>query len=280
LTRPIPKRSVTIALLNKKGGVGKTSTCFHLAGSLARQGRRVLLIDNDPQGSLSRGFYGTATVEILPREQTLAALYDEPLAASPETLIARTRFANIDLVPTSHLFDPYNVNPPHSSPYSFETLRHFIAATRGYDYVLIDSPPNLYFCSWSALLAADYIIVPVQTEDFGIQGLVDVQGVIDEARPYNPGMRILGYLITMFDRRRATHRDYAADLRAAFPDDVFEQVIPDSATFTASLVHRQPVSFYRPKSPAARALAALTEEIERRIAADTTALETLEIVHG
>jgi chromosome partitioning protein len=217
-----------------------------LAWALARQGHRVLLIDNDPQGSLSRGFFGTQAVERLSKESTLAALYDKAPSATPGTLIVRTEFKNIDLVPTSQEYDPYNINPPHAAPYDFEALRRFIAATHGYEFVLIDSPPNLYFCSWSALLAADYAIVPVQTEDFGVQGLVDVIGVIEEAGRYNPGLRILGYLITMYDRRRATHRDYAADLRAAYPDAVFDQVIPDSALFTASLVqsNSQPVLYW------------------------------------
>ncbi len=272
--------ATTIAMLNKKGGVGKTSSCFHLAGALAKLKYRVLLIDNDPQGSLSRGFFGTEAVESLPKEATLAALYDDAIPAGPETLIVQTEFKNIDIVPTSQEYDPYNVNPPHTAPYDFEALRHFVAGTDGYDFILIDSPPNLYFCSWTALLAADYAIVPVQTEDFGVQGLVDVNHVVKEAVTYNGDLKILGYLITMYDKRRATHRDYAGDLREAFPNAVFEQMVPDSATFTASLVHRKPVSFFRPKSAAALAMKALAEEIIARTSREAETPAERVTAHG
>ena len=101
---------------------------------MARQGHRVLLIDNDPQGSLSRGFFGTQAVERLSKESTLAALYDKAPSATPGTLIVRTEFKNIDLMPTSQEYDPYNINPPHAAPYDFEALRRFIAATHGYKF--------------------------------------------------------------------------------------------------------------------------------------------------
>src|SRR5262249_30120928 len=161
---PMPD-AVSIVLLNQKGGVGKTSTCHHLAGTLAKDGRRVLLVDNDPQASLTQGLFGPQATRDLDPAQTIAAAYSGD--AVPEQIIRRTDIAGIDLVPGSRHAMKYNVPEPWAAGRDLQlSIREVIEHVRGsYDLVLVDCPPNLHLCSWAALVAADHIIVPLQPED-------------------------------------------------------------------------------------------------------------------
>jgi chromosome partitioning protein len=273
--------TVTIAMLNKKGGVGKTSTCTHLAGTMTSQGKRVLLIDNDPQGSLGRGFFGPEVVDVLPKERTLAALYDPECSVSPSSLIVSTNFDRLDIVPTnSQHYEQYNSNPPQEARHDFQALRSFIRSTTGYDYVVIDCPPNFYFCSWSALLAADCVIIPTQPEDYGVQGLVDAVGVIEGVQEYNPTLRLLGYLISRVNPNWATHRRYEHDLRAAFDGQVFHQTVPMSPHFLSSYEERVPIVYHRPQSKAAEAMGELAREIDQRVHGVFTAEDQRVLAHG
>src|SRR4051812_41955811 len=144
-----------ITMLNQKGGVGKTSTCHHLAGTLAQLGRRVLLVDNDPQASLTQGFWGPLATRQLPAEKTITAVYrgDMPF---PDALIRPTGIESVDLVPGSRYATEFNVPMPHRSPAQDQAcLRDFLAEIRDvYNMVLIDCPPNLHMASWAALTAS------------------------------------------------------------------------------------------------------------------------------
>jgi chromosome partitioning protein len=168
-----------VTLLNMKGGVGKTSTCHHLAGTLSLMGKRVLLVDNDPQSSLSQGFWGPAATASLEPGETIAAVYagDDPF---PEQIIRPSGLPGVDLLPGSMAATRYNVPVPHESPdESQRCLRGFLTDVRDrYDLVLIDCPPNLHLCSWASLVASDFLVVPLQPEDYGSQG---ISSVLDSA---------------------------------------------------------------------------------------------------
>lgn len=270
-----------IALLNKKGGVGKTSTCTHLAGALAQEGKRVLLVDNDPQGSLGRGFFGPEVVDVLPKEKTLAALFDPDRKVAPRSLIVPTGFSHLDIVPTnSQCYEAFNVNPPQEAKYDFRALRTFLHSLDRYAFVIIDCPPNFYFCSWAALLAADHVIIPTQPEDYGVQGLVDATHVIEGARQYNPDLNLLGYLIGRVQSQWATHRRYEYDLREVYGELVFEQCIPMSPYFLSSYEERKPIGHHRPYSPAAIAIRGVSSEMQARIREINANTKTKELVHG
>ena len=149
-----------VTMLNQKGGVGKTSTCHHLAGTLAQLGRRVLLVDNDPQASLTQGFWGPLATRQLDPAETLAGVYagDEPF---PAQVIKPTGIPGIDLVPGSKRATRYNVPEPHEAPAESQArLREFLTDVRdGYDLVLIDCPPNLHLCSWAAPRSVGPVII-------------------------------------------------------------------------------------------------------------------------
>ena len=258
-----------IAAVNLKGGVGKTSTCLHLAGALSRLGRRVLLVDNDPQSSLTAGFLGPQPTRQLDPSATVAAIHagDEPF---PEAVIRPSGFERIDLLPGSRFAASFNVPDPHRAAYEDQVrLRDFLAPIRdAYDLVMIDCPPNLHAASWSAMAASDYLLVPVMPEDFGAQGTQDVAESAAMVRAVvNPALSMLGYLVSMYQARRTVHQMYVARLRAGQGADVFEAMIPAAVDYVEAITALRPVAFHKPKSVAAKAVKTVAEELLVRAAA-------------
>jgi chromosome partitioning protein len=255
-----------ITALNQKGGVGKTSTCYHLAGTLAMAGRRVLLVDNDPQASLTQGFLGPQATRRLEPAETIAAVYQQE--AAPEQVIRSTHIAGIDLLAGSRAASSFNVPDPHLADWPLQmALRDFLADIAGcYDLVLIDCPPNLHLASWTSLVASDALVVPLQPEDFGAQGIADVQDSIDRvvAGP-NPELRLLGFLVTMSNPRLSVHKGFEQLLRSHYGAAVFATTVPISADYKEAIVQRRPVAQHKPKGAAAKVMKALAEEIAARL---------------
>jgi chromosome partitioning protein len=263
-----------ITALNQKGGVGKTSTCYHLAGTLAKSGRRVLLVDNDPQASLTQGFLGPQVTRHLYPAETIMAVYQQ--VAIPEQVLRATEISSVDLLAGSRLAASFNVPDPHRVDWPLQmALRDFLADIRGrYDMVMIDCPPNLHLASWASLVASDALIVPLQPEDFGAQGIADVQDSIDRVLVGpNPDLKLLGFLITMTNSRLAVHKGFEQLLRSHYGTAVFTTTIPNSADFKESIVQRKPVAFYKPRGAAAKVMKALAEEVAARLAGGAQGIE-------
>lgn len=254
--------TTTLCLINQKGGCGKSSTCFHLGGQLAAEGDRVLLVDADPQGSLSQGFFGSGRIEQLTADQTLAAAFRHCRDLS--NLVAVTPFANLDIIRANHYLAAYNSPEPETLGLQQFALQTLLARFTNYDWVLIDCPPNLYACSWNALTASDWVLIPVAPEDFGAQGLRAVHQAIGSAYQLNPKLGRLGHLVTRRDSRLLVHRAYEQKLRRLY-DDVFETAVPEAAAFKVALTCRQPVTIASPRSRAADCIASLTSELRNRI---------------
>lgn len=258
-----------VTMLNQKGGVGKTSCTHHLAGTLAASGRRVLLLDNDPQSSLTQGFFGPSAARAFDPGETIAALYrgDRPF---PEQVIRPTGLDGIDLVAGSRHATDFNVPRPHEADAEAQDcLRAFLDEVKGdYALVLIDCPPNLHLCSWAALVASDFLIVPLQPEDYGAQGIIDVQeSVALVVGGPNPSLALLGYLLTMVAPRRTLHQLYEERLRAAYGDLVFRSRVPEAVDFAEAIARRLPIVRYKPRGAPARAIQALAAEMFERIEA-------------
>ena len=251
------------SFLNRKGGVGKTSSVFHLAGSYAKSGRRVLVCDLDPQASLSQGYFGPRVVETLPKEQTVAALFDDALDPLPDDLIHETNIPNILIVPASNDLTDHNTPRPEDAGEQQYALRDLIAEIKiGFDVILIDCPPNLQLCSWAALLASEFVVVPVIPEDFSSQGLIYVQQAIDQAMTRkNPRLRLLGYMLTMYNRQLGIHKAYEKLLREQYQDLVMENVFPLATAFKEAVTRRKPIIEDKPKSVASDAIQDLCLEI-------------------
>ena len=260
---------LTIAMLNRKGGCGKTSTCHHLAGAFAKEGRRVLLVDMDPQASLTQGLFGPQFTEGLDPRVTVAGLFDDRLDPDPDDLIRPTAFDGIAIVAGSNALDEYNIPRPHEAGEVQLALRRFLRESRDrYDIALIDCPPNLSLCSWSALLAANSVVVPVQAEDYGAQGIVYIQRAFDAALAYhNPQLRLAGYLVTMFNKTLGIHAAYNQQLRTLYGAQVFEATVPLAKDFKEAVAARQPVAYYKPRSAATKAVRAVADELIARAGA-------------
>ena len=253
----------TITFLNQKGGCGKTSSVFHLSGVLAAMGLRVLLVDNDPQASLTQGFLGPAAMESLDPAVTVAAVYEgDP---EPSGLVMPAGPAGVWLAPGSPFATEANMRPRDHWGDDQWALRAFTEALHNdFDLCLIDCPPNLHLCSWAALLAADAVVVPLQPEDFGSQGLKPVGASVDAARRANPGLHLAGYLLTMTDKRLAVHATYEAMLRERYGLLVFTNPVPRAKDFVEAVGARAPVNLYKPKSAATRAVKAVADELLAR----------------
>ena len=256
----------TVVLLNQKGGVGKTSSCHHLGGTLARDGRRVLLIDADPQASLTQGFFGPEVTRSVGRSEGVAALFDADTAPIPEVLIRPTGIEGLSIVAGSRHLTRYNMVPPEAWAESERGMAEFVAEIRDdFEFILIDAPPNLHLCSWAALTAADWLVVPIQAEDYGAQGLEPVQEAIAsvQAGP-NPSIRLAGYLPTMFDKRLGIHLAYERLLREMYGAEVFASPFPLMKDYKEAVASRLPISHYKPKSAAAKAAAVVASELVER----------------
>ena len=259
--------AVSIVLLNQKGGVGKTSTAHHLAGTLARTGQKILLVDNDPQASLTQGFFGPVETRQIPPELTVAACYggENPFAAE---LIRPTPCQGVDIIPGSRHAALHNVPAPHTQDYERRhCLAEMLGGVTGYDFILFDCPPNLHLCSWAAMVASDGLVVPLQAEDYGAQGLLDIRESVNLVRATdNPRLVTFGYLITMFHRRKSLHKQYEETLRSVYGGAVFATTIPNSIDFPEAIANRKPISDYKPKGASAKAMKAMADELLSRIA--------------
>src|SRR4051812_8675072 len=245
----------TISVINMKGGTGKTSTCHHLGGMLAKRGRRVLLVDDDPQSSLTQGFWGSQAARDLDPSRTIAEVFDgDPL---PERVIHPAGIDNLRLLPGHRGATQWNV-PPGGGDWGgrHKCIRSLLREVGDrFDICLIDCPPNLYLCSFAAMMASEYVIVPLQAEDYGAQGMIDVNDAIASVRASRGGLPgVLGYLLSMYDRRLGVHQSFAATIREAYPGMVFDAVMPISKDFKEAVTLHRPVSHIKKSGVALKAL--------------------------
>ena len=261
--------ATVISPVNRKGGVGKSSSVYHLAGFFAAKGKRLLLIDNEPQHSLTNGLIGPNAANQLRIDETTAALFDPNVDANPDRMIRRTGLTKIDLVCGSDELDRFN-GPPDQVP--LETLlavKHFVDKVRDqYDLILIDNPPNLQVCTYSSLAASHFTYCITKPQEYDVQGVVPVQKAIDKViRTTNPSLRFLGYVLNMVQARRSLHKAYEELLRDTYGDKVFATMLPDWNDFAEALTARQPITFYKPNSNAAKAIDTLAVELSKRLIA-------------
>jgi len=267
---------VIVALLNRKGGVGKTSTTHHLAGSLARRGLRVLAVDLDPQASLTQGLLGPAAAAAVPPSASVAAAFLDGDAAAHVRPVrfggwARHPAWGFDLIPGSHAAADHNTARPDSAGAEQLALRDYLGPIAGgYDAVLVDCPPNLQLLSRAAVAAADGVVVPLQPEDYGAQGIAAVAAEVERVRRgANPGVRLAGYLLTMVSRN-ALHAAYTSELRRIHGAKVFAAEVPRAVVFVEAVVARSPLAAFRPNCAGAKAIDAVGVELLARLAPAAT----------
>ncbi|MCB0933886.1 MAG: ParA family protein [Mycobacterium sp.] len=249
--------AVVIAMCNQKGGVGKTTSTINLGAALAECGRRVLLVDLDPQGALSAGL-GVPHYELA---QTVHNLLVEPRVGIDEVLI-HTRVPDLDLVPSNIDLSAAEIQLVNEVGREQTLGRALRPVLDGYDYVLIDCQPSLGLLTVNALACSDAVIIPTECEFFSLRGLALLTDTVDKVRDrLNPKLAIRGILVTRYDNRTVNAREVMARVLERFGDLVFDTVITRTVRFPETTVAGEPITSWAPKSAGAQAYRTLAREV-------------------
>jgi chromosome partitioning protein len=258
---PDPERRRIIAVANQKGGVGKTTTAINLAAALVEMGRRVLVVDLDPQGNASTGL-GIET-----GRRTRNA-YDMLVnEAEPKDLVQATSIPNLAVIPAQgdlSSADVVLVNDPGRARRLQKCLRskEFLD---DWDHVILDCPPSLNLLTINAMAASDAVLVPLQCEFFAMEGLSQLISTIREIRRgLNPKLSIEGVVLTMYDKRNNLSELVARDVRQHLGDSVYRTVIPRNVRLSEAPSYALPATVYDPNSSGSLAYRALAREMLER----------------
>lgn len=250
--------SKVIAVVNQKGGVGKTTTCINLAASLAALEQQVLLVDLDPQGNattgsgLSKHDLASSITEVLLGEEDI------------RNVIHRTS-GGYALIPSNGDLTVAEVQLLQMEDREFCLANHLKPLRENYDYILLDCPPSLNMLTVNALVAAHSVLIPMQCEYFALEGLSSLMETIDNlCAAANPGLHIEGILRTLFDGRNSLAKQVSEELLIHFKDKVYDTVIPRNVRLAEAPSHGQPALLYDSSSVGSNAYWNLAEEILRR----------------
>ncbi len=258
-----------IAIANQKGGVAKTTTAINLSAALAAADCRVLLIDCDPQSNATSG------VGILPNGGR-PSLYDVLIGKMRVTdAILSTEFSGLSVLPSSRDLAGANVELADESDHAFRLRITRDHIQDEYDFIILDCPPALDLLTLNALVAADSVLVPMHCEYFALEGISSLLQTMESVRAeLNPGLRVEGVLLTMYDARLSLARQVADDLRAHFSTLVLETVIPRNVKLAEAPSHGKPILEYDIRSKGARSYLRLGREILDRARRDRAATAT------
>ena len=252
-----------VAMCNQKGGVGKTTSTINLGAALAEYGRRVLLVDMDPQGALSAGL-GVPHYEL---EKTIHNVLVEPRVSIDDVLI-QSRVRHMDLVPSNIDLSAAEIQLVNEVGREQTLARALHPVLDRYDYVLIDCQPSLGLLTVNGLACADGVVIPTECEFFSLRGLALLTDTVDKVRDrLNPKLEISGILLTRYDPRTVNAREVMARVVERFGDLVFDTVITRTVRFPETSVAGEPITTWAPKSTGAIAYRALAREFIDRFGA-------------
>ena len=254
-----------ISLVNQKGGVGKTTTSINLSASLALEGKKVLLVDLDPQGNATTGV-GFNKGDI---EKSVYEVFNG--VSDISEVILNTRFRSLDLLPSSlqlagidiELIEKGRENPNFQKSFQFKKAIDLVRDN--YDYIIVDCPPSLGLITTNALTASDSVIIPVQCEFFALEGITQLlNAIMLTKKKLNPNLKLEGVLLTMFDSRANLSIEVIEEIRSYFKDKVYTTLIPRLIRLAEAPSHGKPIIAYDPKSKGSLAYLNLAKEVIER----------------
>lgn len=260
VTRPLSK---VLAVVNQKGGVGKTTTTINLGAALALLGHPILLIDCDPQANTSGGLGVRRQKEDEPQR---LSIYDVLLGDTTlDEAIVTTAIDFLKLVPGSKHLTGANIELVSFDRREFRLKDAITNLEESYSFILLDCPPALDLLTLNALVAADGLLVPLQAEYFALEGVSELIGTLDRvAQAFNPTLGLEGVLLTMYDDRTNLSQQVTENLRAFFGDKLFKTTIPRNIRVAEAPSHGLPVALYDSRSRGAEAYRELALELLER----------------
>jgi len=253
-----------ISVINQKGGVGKTTTVINLAAGLSMQGKKILVIDLDPQGNATTGL-GLSNTEN--SEDTIYSVLNGNKKL--HDVIQKTKFENLDLIASNVDLSGLEVETAGDSRRAFilkDELTAYLNDSGGsYNYILIDCPPSLSLLTIMALVASNSLLVPLQTEFFALEGITQLMKTIERIKKnLNPELSIRGILLTMFDKRNKLSGEVEKEARDYFKDKVYTTVVPRNVRLSEAPSHGVPVLIYDKSCPGSKSYFSLTDEFLNR----------------
>ncbi len=248
-----------IAVVNQKGGVGKTTTAVNLAAGVGIEGKKVLLVDADPQGNSTSGFG-------INKKQVGVTAYELLIGTGKlENAIVNTDFKNVDVVPSSMNLAAAEVDLI-AMEHRENQLKMALSAARGkYDYIFIDCPPSLGLITINALNASDTVLVPIQCEYFALEGLSQLMSTVRQVkRLYNPTLEIEGIVLTMYDGRLVLTSQVIAEIKKYFADKLYKTPIPRTVRLSEAPSYGMPIQYYDKRSKGSEAYTALAKEFLKK----------------
>ena len=248
-----------VSIVNQKGGVGKTTSAVNLAAALGKKGKKVLLVDSDPQGNTTSA-YGIS-------KQNLPVSSYELLigAAKARDAIIKTQFDGVDIIPCNMDLAGAEVELISIDNRESQLKNALILVKPEYDYIFIDCPPSLGLITINSLCASDTVFVPIQCEYFALEGLSQLMATVRKIkRLYNPNLELEGVLLTMYDGRLNLTQQVVGEVKKFFDKKLFATAIPRAVRLSEAPSYGMPIQYYDPRSKGAKAYDALAEDFIKR----------------